>query len=170
MSTRTLLWLAGILLAGVVIVSGAGMALAWGHYGGMPWNAGPNSMMGGQSGHNSMMGPNGSGSMMGPGGHGSMMGGQPSATPQTTPAIGVTQVKIVNFAFAPASMQVPAGTQVTWTNLDTAPHTVTFTESKSGSSTLQQGQTFSYTFKTPGTYAYYCAVHPYMTATVIVSP
>jgi plastocyanin len=108
--------------------------------------------------------------MMGPGGHRSMMSGQPGATPQTSPATGVTQVQIVNFAFAPANMQVPAGTRVTWTNGDAAPHTVTFTATKQGSSALQQGQTFSYTFATPGTYAYYCAVHPYMTATVTVSP
>lgn len=43
------------------------------------------------------------------------MGGQPGTTPQTTPATGVTQVQIVNFAFSPANMQVPAGTRVTWT-------------------------------------------------------
>jgi plastocyanin len=156
----------GVVAVMALALGSAGLALAWGHYGGMPWNGThwngtPGSMMRGQTGN---------GSMMGPSGHGSMMGGQAGATPQTTPAIGVTQVQIVNFAFAPASIQVPAGTQVTWTNQDTAPHTVTFTASKSGSSTLQQGQTFSYTFKTPGTYAYYCAVHPYMTATVIVSP
>ena len=99
-----------------------------------------------------------------------MMGTQPTTTPPSTVVTGTTQVQIVNFAFAPASMQVPVGTRVTWTNQDTAPHTVTFTATRQGSGTLQQGQTFGYTFATPGTYAYYCAVHPYMTATVTVAP
>jgi plastocyanin len=169
MSTRALLWLVGVLALIALAVGGTGMALAWGHYGGMPWNGAPGSMMGGQAGHNPMMGPGGSGSMMGPDGHGGMMGGQSTASPETTPVTGITKVQIVNFAYAPANIQVPAGTQVTWTNLDTAPHTVTFTASKQGSGALQQGQSFSYTFATPGTYAYYCAVHPYMKAVVTVT-
>jgi plastocyanin len=107
--------------------------------------------------------------MMGPGGHSSMVGGQPTTLSSLTPVTSITQVQIINYAFAPASIRVPVGTQVTWTNQDAAPHTVTFTATKQGSGTLQQGQVFSYTFATPGTYAYYCAVHPYMKATVTVA-
>lgn len=108
--------------------------------------------------------------MGGSNGYGPMMGGQTGSTSQATPAVGVTQVQIVSFAFTPAKVQVKAGTTVTWTNQDAAPHTVTFrSATMRGSAMLQKGQRFSYTFTTPGTYTYYCAVHPYMTATVTVT-
>ncbi len=168
MRTRTILLLAGVLLLGAVVLGGASMALAWGRTGTAPWSATPGPMMG-QSGQHPMMGPNGYGPMMGPNGHGSMMGGQYGSATQGTPAVGVTQVQIVNFAYTPANIQVKAGTTVTWTNQDTAPHSVTFKNGMKDSGILQQGQTFSYTFTTPGTYQYYCTVHPYMTATVTVT-
>ncbi|HEX8034341.1 MAG TPA: cupredoxin family copper-binding protein [Ktedonobacterales bacterium] len=169
MRTRTILLLAGVLLLGAVVLGGASMALAWGRSGTTPWSATPGSMMG-QSGQHPMMGPNGYGPMMGPNGHGSMMGGQYGSATQGTPAVGVTQVQIVNFAYTPANIQVKAGTTVTWTNQDTAPHSVTFKNGMKDSGILQKGQTFSYTFTTPGTYQYYCTVHPYMTAIVTVTP
>lgn len=168
MRTHTILLLAGVLLLGAVALGGAGMALAWGHNGGMPWSGSQGPMMG-PNGYGPMAGPNGHGSMMGPNGHGSMMGGQSGTTTQGTPAVGVTQVQIVNFAYAPGNIQVKAGTTVTWTNQDTAPHSVTFKNGMKDSGVLQRGQTFSYTFTTPGTYQYYCTVHPYMTATVTVT-
>jgi hypothetical protein len=63
------------------------------------------------------------------------------------------------------------GTKVTWTNEDTAPHTVTIQSGPVtfGSPTLQKGDSFTYTFTTAGTYTYYCAVHPTMTASVVVT-
>ena len=87
----------------------------------------------------------------------------------TTPA-GVP-VAIKNYAFAPASLSVPVGTTVTWTNDDTAPHTVTVSSGPVtfSSPTLQKGDTYTFTFTTPGTYSYYCAVHPSMVAKVIVT-
>jgi plastocyanin len=78
-------------------------------------------------------------------------------------------VMIMNYAFTPGSLTVSAGTKVTWTNMDSVAHTVT----SSGSGPLSspnippQG-TWSYTFATPGTYKYYCAIHPNMTGTVTV--
>jgi len=63
---------------------------------------------------------------------------------------------------------VPVGTTVTWTNEDDMVHTVTSTTKVFSSSELNTGQSFSYTFTTPGTYPYFCALHPRMTATVIV--
>lgn len=92
----------------------------------------------------------------------------PAAAPATTSA---TQVTIQNYAFAPASLTIPAGTTVVWTNKDTAPHTVTVSSGpvKFSSPNLQQGDTFTYTFTQPGTYSYYCAVHPDMTASVTVT-
>jgi plastocyanin len=90
--------------------------------------------------------------------------------PAATPA-GAVSVSIKNYAFAPAALTVASGTKVTWTNFDTAPHTVTISSGPVtfSSPTLQKGDTFTYTFTTPGTYAYYCAVHPDMTAKVIVT-
>jgi len=63
---------------------------------------------------------------------------------------------------------VAAGTTVTWTNQDTAGHTVTADDGSFASKTIETGGTFSQTFSTPGTYAYHCAVHPNMKATIVV--
>ncbi len=86
-----------------------------------------------------------------------------------TPATSETSVTIKNFSFSPATLTVKSGTKVTWTNNDTAPHTVT---SDSGnqlnSSTLSPGQSFSYTFTDAGTIDYHCAIHPSMKGTVVV--
>jgi plastocyanin len=80
-------------------------------------------------------------------------------------------VDIKNYAYSPASLTVSVGDTVTWTNEDTAPHTVTVSDGpvKFASSNLSQGQTFSYTFTEAGTYSYYCAVHPDMKASVTVT-
>jgi plastocyanin len=78
-------------------------------------------------------------------------------------------VEIQDYAYTPASMTVEVGDTVTWTNADSAPHTVT---SKGGgpldSPTLQQGDSWSFTFTTAGTFEYYCALHPDMVGTVTV--
>ena len=83
----------------------------------------------------------------------------------------VNAVTISNFAFSPATITVPVGTTVTWTNKDSASHTVTADDGKAfDSKGIAQGATFTFTFATAGTYAYHCAVHPDMKATVIVTP
>jgi plastocyanin len=90
-----------------------------------------------------------------------------STNPQTT-----NKVTIQNFAFSPASITVKAGTTVTWTNNDSAAHTVTENDGKSGgpaSGDVNPGSTYSFTFKTAGTYQYHCAIHPSMTGTVVVT-
>ncbi len=78
------------------------------------------------------------------------------------------QIRINNFAFNPSTITVSPGTSITWTNHDSAPHTVTESSGKFGSQTLNQGQSFSYIFKEPGTFGYYCAIHPSMKAKVVV--
>lgn len=75
---------------------------------------------------------------------------------------------IKNFAFSPATLTVSAGTKVTWNQQDGAPHTVTADDGSFSSGTLAQGQSYSFTFATPGTYTYHCAIHPMMKGTVIV--
>ena len=79
-------------------------------------------------------------------------------------------VMIQNYAYSPASLTINVGDTVTWTNMDTAPHTVTVTSGpvKFNSGNLAKGQSFTYTFTEAGTYQYYCAVHPDMVASVTV--
>jgi plastocyanin len=77
-------------------------------------------------------------------------------------------VQIVDFAFEPATLEVPAGTTVVWTNAGSAPHTVTSDTDAFDSGRLDPGGTFSMTFDTPGTYHYHCEFHANMQATIVV--
>lgn len=77
-------------------------------------------------------------------------------------------VTIDSFNFVPASLTVPAGSKVTWVNHDDVPHTAVSNEKKFSSSVLDTDEQFSYSFIDPGTYEYYCSLHPKMTAKVIV--
>jgi plastocyanin len=79
-----------------------------------------------------------------------------------------TQVTVDNFTFTPARAAVPVGTTVTWTNHDDIPHNVVNPERKFKSPVLDTDETFSYTFDVPGTYQYYCSIHPRMTGQVVV--
>jgi plastocyanin len=83
-------------------------------------------------------------------------------------AAGAGEVIIEGFTFVPETIEVPTGTAVTWTNKDSAAHTVV-EEGLFESEELDQGETFSFTFDTPGEYSYICGIHPYMTATVTVT-
>jgi plastocyanin len=77
-------------------------------------------------------------------------------------------VKIDNFSFGPAAVTVPLGTTVTWTNRDDIPHTVVSTDGVFKSKALDTDDKFSFTFSKPGTYAYFCSIHPKMTGQIIV--
>jgi plastocyanin len=79
-----------------------------------------------------------------------------------------TEVKIDNFSFGPATLTVPVGTSVTWTNRDDIPHTVVSTEGVFKSKVLDTDEKFAYTFSKAGTYPYFCSIHPKMTGKVIV--
>ncbi|GGN34851.1 hypothetical protein GCM10011578_076170 [Streptomyces fuscichromogenes] len=97
----------------------------------------------------------------------------PSGTGRAASAapVAANAVAISNFAFSPAALKVRAGTRVTWTNQDTDAHTVT-SAGPGGplhSAALTTRATYSYTFTRPGTYAYLCTIHPFMTATVEVT-
>jgi plastocyanin len=78
------------------------------------------------------------------------------------------RVAIADFAFAPETTEIEAGTTVKWVNHDPAEHTVTATDADFESNNLAQGESFSFTFDQPGTYAYRCAIHPAMEGTVSV--
>ena len=79
-------------------------------------------------------------------------------------------ININNFAFSPKEMTVAVGTTVTWTNKDEEPHTVVNAASppEFKSTALDGGDTFSFKFTKPGTYRYFCSVHPFMTGTITV--
>ena len=77
-------------------------------------------------------------------------------------------VKIDNFTFTPDTAEIAVGTTVTWTNEDDIPHTVTEAERSFKSHALDTGDTFSFTFTVPGTYGYFCSLHPHMTGSIVV--
>jgi amicyanin len=82
---------------------------------------------------------------------------------------GAIEVKIDNFTFGPPSLKVAAGTTVTWTNRDDVPHTVVSDDKTTfKSKALDTDDQYSYTFSKPGTYHYFCSVHPKMTGEVVV--
>ena len=80
-----------------------------------------------------------------------------------------SDVAIDNFRFAAPAITVPVGTTVTWTNRDDVPHNVVSTDNAFKSPVLDTDQKFSQTFETPGTFKYYCSLHPRMTGQVVVN-
>ena len=82
-------------------------------------------------------------------------------------AAAAQEVKIDNFSFGPATITVAAGTTVTWTNRDDIPHTVV-SDGTFKSKAMDTDEKFSYTFAKPGTYSYFCSIHPKMTGKVVV--
>src|SRR5262245_24243564 len=91
-------------------------------------------------------------------------GAFPVASAQATGA----EVQIDQFTFAPQQVTVKAGTTVTWINDDDVPHTVASSTKLFKSKTLDTKDSFSFTFTTPGTYEYFCSLHPHMTGAVVV--
>jgi plastocyanin len=88
------------------------------------------------------------------------------AMPDDKPASGAT-VKIDNRSFDPGNISIATGATVTWTNNDDVPHVVASDEMFK-SNALHTDDHFSFTFTKPGTYNYYCAIHPKMTAKIVV--
>ena len=78
------------------------------------------------------------------------------------------EVKIDNFSFGPATETSSPGTTITWTNRDDIPHTVVSDDKIFKSKVLDTDEKFSYTFDKPGSYPYFCSVHPKMTGKVVV--
>jgi plastocyanin len=93
---------------------------------------------------------------------------QGSLTTTTTGA--AAKVSINNFVFDPKELVITAGATVTWVNTDDVAQTVTSNTAPPlfASKTLHTEDKFSFEFKTPGTYDYFCKPHPYMTGRVIV--
>ncbi|MDQ6836159.1 MAG: cupredoxin domain-containing protein [Actinomycetota bacterium] len=99
--------------------------------------------------------------------------GTPSAAKSAatgTVRSGQTTVAISNYAFAPVSIAVKAGTRVTWVNHDQTAHTATANQTGFDTGTVNAGASKTVDLKHPGTYAYHCSFHAFMTATVKVVP
>ena len=97
--------------------------------------------------------------------------GQGSDPSKETPVVGVTEVRMDDFAFAPANIVIDVGTTVTWTNHDGVDHTVTSDEGDVlKSERFGKDGTFSHTFDTPGEYYYHCEPHSNMHGLVTVLP
>lgn len=95
--------------------------------------------------------------------HGHLAGGVSNASAPT-------EVKIDNFSFAPVKITVSAGTTVKWTNRDDIPHTVVSLDNVTFKShVLDTNEEFTHTFRKPGTYRYFCSLHPRMTAEIVVA-
>ncbi len=81
----------------------------------------------------------------------------------------VSPVKIVSEAYWPKTLKIAAGTTVRWSNRDPLTHTVTANDGSFSSPFLYKGHAWSRVFRKPGTYAYHCKIHSFMTGTVIVT-
>jgi plastocyanin len=96
----------------------------------------------------------------------------PLVTPASPASAGPGNTSTIkNFAFDPSALTVKAGTAVTWTNLDGAPHTIvsdTGSPAPFSSDTLQTGASYAFTFTQAGTYTYHCSIHPSMKGTIFV--
>jgi len=102
-----------------------------------------------------------------------LLAGCVSDRPSTAPDLPSSgeQVTIEDFAFQPAQLTVATGTTVTWTNRDSESHTVTADDrSTFGSSAIGRDGTFTFTAGAPGTYTYFCQIHPFMKGTLTVTP
>jgi plastocyanin len=83
-----------------------------------------------------------------------------SAAPAGAQSSSSGQVTVGDNYFKPGEIDVTAGTKVTWTNKGKIIHSVTPNKGKAfGTKSLARGKKYSFTFKKPGTYAYYCTFH-----------
>ena len=94
----------------------------------------------------------------------------PGTSVASSPAGGDTAISIKDFSFNPVSLSIRVGDSVTWTNADSAAHSV---QSGDGSfdspDKIATTQAFSFTFTTAGTFTYVCGIHQYMKGTVEVA-
>jgi plastocyanin len=86
-----------------------------------------------------------------------------AATPATAP-----HIEIMKHRFSLPTVTVPVGATVTWVNHDDDAHTVVSTTALFRSPGLDTDDSYSYRFTAPGTYQYFCTLHPLMVGTVIV--
>jgi plastocyanin len=95
------------------------------------------------------------------------IGGAPAVAGQSPPP--EVTVRIRMFAYVPAKVSVPVGTVVRFVNDDSEAHTVTSVDRTFDSGGLDTGDVWTHRFSSAGTFAYFCALHPYMKGTVVVA-
>ena len=102
---------------------------------------------------------------------GAVVGAFPVRGASAGVAIVDTNPATQQYAFSPRILRTSPGIGLTWTNRSSVGHTVTPNSPSefTGSAFIPPGGTFSITFSRAGTYPYFCAVHPFMTGTIIVS-
>jgi plastocyanin len=83
-------------------------------------------------------------------------------------AASTLEVRVDNFTFGPATLTVPVNSTVTWVNKDDLPHVIASNDGVFKSKALDTEDKYSYTFSKPGTYAYFCSIHPKMVGTITV--
>jgi plastocyanin len=98
------------------------------------------------------------------------MSNMPKTGDNGSNAVATNSVSIADFAFSPANITVKKGTAVTWTNNDSAQHTVTGdADGGPHSQPLSKGDSYTFTFNTAGTFSYHCSFHSNMTGKVVVT-
>ena len=85
---------------------------------------------------------------------------------QAAPAL--SEVRVDNFTFSPETLTISANSTVTWTNKDDVPHVIASTDGLFRSKGLDTDDHYSFKFTKPGTYNYFCAIHPKMTGKIVV--
>lgn len=92
----------------------------------------------------------------------------PGTTTRNTPAA-TAAISIRDFAFEPATLSISAGSKVTWTNRDDEPHLVVSADARfHASPALDTDDTYAAVFAKPGTYGYFCSIHPHMVGRIVV--
>ena len=89
-------------------------------------------------------------------------------TAQAHNAVSAAEVQIDNFSFTPEALTVKAGTTITWTNRDDIPHTVVSSDQEFKSKALDTDDKFTASLTKPGSYTYFCSIHPKMTGKIVV--
>ena len=105
-------------------------------------------------------------------GSGASSGAKTTVAVSSVPPGRTVQIVMRSLAFNPRAVHARVGQQVTWSNEDNAPHNVTYVSGprfRSSRPKLQPGSRFSLTLHQAGTIHYYCSIHPWMTATIIVA-
>jgi plastocyanin len=83
--------------------------------------------------------------------------------------LGPNEIGIDNFSFGPPLLKVRRGTKVTWVNDDDVPHLIVSVQQRfKASPVLDTGQRYATTLTAPGTYDYFCSIHPKMTGKIVV--
>ena len=98
-----------------------------------------------------------------------LVAGAQGAAAQTAATVAIADgLQITSYQFGPDTTQINVGDNVSWTNTGRQIHTISSADGVLNSGAINPGETFSFTFTTPGTYAYFCAPHPWMKGTITV--